>query len=146
MIITVITQFPALMKDHISKILEPLYIILAFRPSVCFVLIIFYYNSCILHIVSRSKGDHIRPPDIGIEIRNTGAIIPFYISSISIWNWGGKIIQIKDGSVDHRIYPHICKKTIGCSKKASESFFIKPKIIYYKLSVSIISFPDQRNA
>ena len=95
----------------------------------------FYYNSCILHIVSRSKGDHIRPPDIGIEIRNTGAIIPFYISSISIWNWGGKIIQIKDGSVNHRIYPHICKKTIGCSKKASESFFIKPKIIYYKLSV-----------
>ena len=67
----------------------------------------------------------------------------FTLLALSFFILAGNIMN--RGGVTDRIF-NFCKKTIGCSKKASESFFIKPKIIYYKLSVSIISFPDQRNA
>ena len=123
MIISMISQFSSLMKQHIPKILKSLHIFLFHNISGHIIFIIINNNTCIFHTVFLCHIQHIRPPDICIKLFDAETIITFDIFSISTRYRRWKIIQIEYRSIKHRVNHHICQQAIGCRKKSSCGFY-----------------------
>ena len=82
MIVSVVPDLSAASQKHISKILKPGNIFLLRNGSICHILIILDYRPGVPDSMTFCHIQHIRPPDIGIKIRNCSVVISGNIASV----------------------------------------------------------------
>ena len=90
MVVTVEAHFPSLLQQQTAIISELLGVRLTDRRTLGIVLIVFDHDTGKTDGVLLCKLYKIRPPDLGIEIRNTHPVVPADISTIAAGTGDGK--------------------------------------------------------
>ena len=92
------------------------------------------------------KPHKIRPPDLGIEIRNTHPVVPADITTIAAGYRRGKIVQIEHRAVDHRVGSGIAQKAEGRRIDAAHDLIVDADVVHHHPAGTGLCAPHQRNA
>ena len=146
MVVTVEAHFPSLLQQQTAIISELLGVRLTDRRTLGIVLIVFDHDTGKTDGVLLCKLHKIRPPDLGIEIRNTHPVVPADISTIAAGYRRGKIVQIEHRAVDHRVGSGIAQKAEGRCIDAAHDFIVDADVVHHHPAGTRLCTPHQRNA
>ena len=145
MVVAVEAHFPALLQQQAAIVSELLGVQLTGRRAFGIILIIFDHDTGKTDRILLCKLYEIRPPDLGIKVRNTHPVIPADISTIAAGYRGRKIIQIEHSAIDHRIGGGIAQKAVGSRINAPQHLVVNADVVHYHLAGTGLCAPHQRN-
>ena len=110
------------------------------------VLIVFDHDTGKTDGVLLCKPHKIRPPDLGIEVRNTHPVVPADVSTIAAGHRRGKIVQIEHRTVDDGVSSGIAQKAEGRCIDAAHDLIVDADVIHHHPTGTGLCAPYQRNA
>ena len=146
MVVAVEAHFPALPQQQPAKIAERLGVALAEGRVGGVVLIVLDHDARVPDAEPLGQLDEVRPPDLGVEIRDVQAVILPDVLAVALRHRRGKVVQKKDGAVEHRVGAGLPQQAVRGRIKASHDLVVDADVVHHHPALAEFGAPNQRDA